>query len=92
MPNIQSAAKRMRQNVKRRERNRTQRAEMRTMTKKAEREIDAGQLDGARTQLPATLSSIGKTAQKGLIHKNKAARLASRLTRRLNALENKAKA
>jgi small subunit ribosomal protein S20 len=91
MPNIQSAAKRMRQNAKHRARNREQRAELRTSIKKTQHAIDAQAPDSVREQMPHTLHMIGKAAQKGLIHKNKAARQVSRLARRLNALENKAK-
>jgi len=90
MPNIRAAAKSMRQSAKRRVHNRMQRAEMRTLTKKTQHAIEGGQLDLALGQLPATLRAIGKSAQKGQIHKNKAARLASRLTRQVSALKNKA--
>ena len=91
MPNIRSAAKRMRQNTKRRAHNRTQRAEVRTVTKHTARAIAEGQAEAAKSLLPATLRSIGKAAQKRLIHKNKAARQTSRLTKQVNALQNKDK-
>ena len=90
MPNIKSAAKRMRQNARRRAQNRDQRAELRTGIKKLVRLVGENEVQTATEQLPLTLSLIGKSAQKGLIHKNKAARQASRLTRKINALKTSA--
>lgn len=86
MPNIKSAAKRMRQNAKRRAENRSKRSAMRTAMKKLNAMIDAGEGAQAAAELPRTLSVIGKMAQKGLIHKNKAARHASSFTRKVSAL------
>ena len=86
MPNIKSAAKQMRQSAKRRLRNRTKRSALRTSVKCLDALIAAGDAPAAQAQLPATLSIIGKSAQKGLIHQNKAARNVSRLTRKVNAM------
>lgn len=85
MPNIKSAAKRMRQSAKRRTANRTQRAAMRTAIKKARLVISEGNAEAIPAQLKATVSSVDKAARKGLIHKNKAARHASRLAKAANA-------
>ena len=85
MPNIRSAAKRMRQNTKRRDNNRAQRAAMRTSIKKTRAAIVAGDVEAVAAQLPTALSSLGKMAQKGQIHKNKAARLSSRLAKAAHA-------
>jgi small subunit ribosomal protein S20 len=87
MPNVKSAAKRMRQNVRRRQANREQRSAMRTLDKKLQKSIKEGQLEQAREQLPAAVSAIQRGAKKRLIHKNTAARRASRLSRALNRLE-----
>ena len=86
MPNIKSASKRMRQNVKRRLANRARRSAMRTAIKRILGSMNQGDAESAQQQIRQTLSIIGDAAQKRLIHKNKAARYASRLTRRLNAL------
>lgn len=86
MPNIKSAVKRMRQNAKRRVANRSQRAAFRTEIKKARTLLAAGSSDALQIQLGQTISSLDKSANKGLIHKNKAARHASRLMRQANAL------
>lgn len=92
MPNKKHQKKHMRQSEKRRERNRSNRAAFRTALKSATTAIEAGEVPAAETALAATLKVVGKTAKKGLIHKNKAARHQSRLQRRLNALKKKAEA
>lgn len=86
MPNIKSAVKRMRQNTKRRAANRAQRSTLRTAIKKARLVIGEGNIETAQSALPQTLSAIDKAASKGLIHKNKAARQASRLMKKVNAM------
>ena len=89
MPNHKSAEKRMRQNEKRREVNRSNRSRLRTSIKKlraAMTEGDAGQLSAT---LPETISTIDKAVQKGVLHRNAAARYKSRLTSRVNQLSAK---
>ena len=83
MPNHKSAEKRMRQNEKRRLVNRNNRGRLRTGIKKlrAALEGDAGTL---QTLLPETISLIDKAVQKGVLHRNAAARHKSRLTVRAN--------
>jgi small subunit ribosomal protein S20 len=83
MPNIDSAIKRMRQNQKRRMRNRQLRARMRTQIKKFRSLVEEGAIDEARKALPSVYSVIDSTAQKGVIHRNTAGRYKSRLARQL---------
>jgi small subunit ribosomal protein S20 len=85
MPNIESAVKRMRQNAKRRLINRSHRSRMRTMIRKFRLLVAEKKLDDARKLLPSVFSVIDKTAQKGTIHRNTAARHKSRLARKLVA-------
>ncbi len=87
MPNIQSAAKRLRQNEKRRDHNRTASTAMKTAIKKVEQAVENNNPDAAKESLHAAVSVINKTARKGIIHKNKAARLTSRLTRKVNSMQ-----
>lgn len=77
MPNIKSAEKRLRQNVKRRLRNMAVKSAMKTAIKKA---LSA---KGADAALRAALSAIDRAAAKGVIHKNAAARKKSRLVKKL---------
>ncbi len=86
MANIQSQIKRNRQNEKRRLRNKSVRAEMRTRTKSAVASAEAGAEDSAEV-LRLAVKRIDKAAAHGVIHKNTAANHKSRLVRRINAIE-----
>lgn len=79
MANTKSAIKHARQNAKRRVANRVYRASTRTYVKKVRRLVEAGELDQAELQLTAAVSALDRAAQKGIIHKNNAARRKSRL-------------
>ena len=80
MANHKSALKRMRQDEVKRQRNRSHRTRMRNAVRKLRTLIEAGDADAAREQLPQILSLVDHTAQKGVIHRNTAARYKSRLT------------
>ena len=58
----------------------------RTALKKVLAAITAGNKDEATTAYNAAVSVIDKTSNKGLIHKNKAARYKSRLNTRIHAM------
>jgi len=81
-----SASKANQSAERKRLRNRSVRSEIKTYTRKAEGLISAGELDSARQGVVAAVSSIDKAVSKGVIHKNKGARLKSRLVRKLNAV------
>lgn len=87
MANIKSAIKRNRQNEKRRVRNRIFRGRARTFVKKARVAIEEGQVESAREATLEAIRALDKAAQKGILHKNNAARRKSRLMRSLAALE-----
>ena len=80
MPNHKSAEKRVRQNEKRREVNRGNRGRLRTSIKKLRTALAAGDAGALSEQLPETISTIDKAVQKGVLHRNAAARYKSRLT------------
>ena len=86
MANIKSQIKRNRQNEKRRLRNKSVRAEMRTRTKNAIAAAENGVEDSAEV-LRLAVKRIDKAAAQGVIHKNTAANHKSRLVRRVNAIE-----
>lgn len=86
MANIKSAEKRILQNARHRERNRALRSRMRTAVKRLRTAVDGGDAEAAKELLPGTLRVIDETAQKGIVHKNTAARSKSRLTRAVNGL------
>ena len=68
MPQIKSAMKRMRQNEKRRTRNRMVRSRMRTFVKKANNLISEGDKDAAEIAVKEAISEFDRAAQKGTIH------------------------
>ncbi|MGH9942722.1 MAG: 30S ribosomal protein S20 [Pyrinomonadaceae bacterium] len=84
MPNHKSAEKRMRQNERRRLINRGNRTRMRSQVKKLRAALTAGDAGALQALLPETISMLDKSVQKGVIHRNTAARYKSRLTTRVN--------
>jgi small subunit ribosomal protein S20 len=80
--NIKSQIKRNRQNEKRRLRNKAVRSEMKTRTKRAEEAATAG-ADDVEELTRRAVQRIDKAAEKGVIHKNQAARRKSRLMRKV---------
>ena len=86
MANTKSAEKRMRQNAERRMRNRSHRTRMRSAVTKLRAALAEGDKDKAQELLVPTIQVIDKTAQKGVIHDNAAARYKSRLTQAVNGL------
>jgi len=86
MANHKSAEKRARQSERRNEANRRNRSRLRTEIKKLRAAIDTGNRDEAKTLLVETVSLIDKSIQKGIIHRNAAARYKSRLTSGVNRM------
>jgi len=89
MPNHKSAEKRVRQSEKRRVINRSHRSKVRTYIKKMRAALDAGKTEDVQQALPEVMSVIDKSVQKGVMHKNAAARYKSRLTVRANQVATK---
>ena len=86
MPAKPSAAKRARQAIKRRMRNRAYKSTLRNSLKQVTMAIEAGDKEAAQAALARACVRLDKTASKGVIHRNVAARSKSRLTRRVNRL------
>jgi small subunit ribosomal protein S20 len=86
MAHHQSAKKRMRQNVKRREINRSNRSRLRTQIAKLRTALAAEDKDLSKSELIPTLSLIDKMVNKNILHQNTAARYKSRLTKHVNDL------
>ena len=87
MAKTSSAKKRIRQNKKRRLRNRTFRGRARTSVKKARLAMEAGNVEEAREATMEAVKALDKAAEKGVLHRNNAARRKSRLMKRLATLE-----
>jgi len=78
-----SAKKRVRQNEKRNARNRWRKAAMREAIKDLIEKVSHGTIDEVKAAFKATQKLIDRTAAKGVIHKNQAARRKSRLNARV---------
>ena len=86
-----SANKRIRQTVKRRERNRTRKAAVRTQLKGVVKALAGKDVADSETQVKKAIVTLDSTASKGTLHKNTVARKKSRLMKQLNLLKAGAK-
>ncbi len=86
MANTASAKKRARQAVKARARNAGQRSMIRTTIKKVVKALDANDKAAAVAAYTDMVPVLDRYANRGMIHKNKAARHKSRLHARIAAL------
>lgn len=84
MTNTKSAEKRWRQSLKRRMRNRAAISTARTYVRNTVRDLRAGTAN--EEELRLAVRSLDKAAEKGIIHKNNAARRKSRLMKQFNVV------
>lgn len=85
MPNIKSVKKDVLRSRIRNLRNRAAKSTMRTFVKKANTAIASGDAEVITPAITKVVSVLDRTAKRGIIHKNAAARRKSRLMRRANA-------
>ena len=86
MAKTKSAIKRIRSNERKRRRNRIVVSRTRTAVTAARGAISDGDLAAAREAARVAVKQLDKAAEKGVIHKNAAARRKSRLMKHLNEL------
>ena len=86
MANTASAKKMVRKIARRTETNKSRRSRMRTFTRRVEEAIASGDKKAADAALTAAQPVIIRAAQKGVLHRNAAARKVSRLSKRVAAL------
>lgn len=86
LANSAQARKRARQNSAARQHNASQRSALRTSIKSFLKTVEGGDVEASRAAYTRTVSAIDRGVNKGLHHKNRAARLKSRLNNRLRAL------
>lgn len=91
MPIIKSAAKRMRQDSVRRERNRRTKDTLRSEIKTLVRTVEAGNSAKAKEQLRVAQSALSTAVKKRVLHKNTAARKLSSLQKLVNGAAGKAR-
>lgn len=84
MANTKSAIKRVRSTQRRTEYNQVTRSTARTYVKKARQLIEQGSFDEAEAVVVQASSALDRAAEKGVIHRNNAARRKSRLVKMLN--------
>ena len=89
MPNIASAKKRLRQSLVRRTRNRAAKSELKTRIRKLLELIKAADHEKAAAEFRLTTKKLDEAAAARIIHPNRAARVKSRLSRRLKLAKGK---
>jgi len=87
MANTASSRKSARTSEIRRQRNASMTSTMRTAIKTVKKAVTAGDKAAAAAALTASMSKIDRTAAKGVIHRNAAARHKSRLAQAVKSLE-----
>lgn len=87
MSDSRSVKKATRAAMRKRQRNRMVRSRVKTRIKKVRKAIESGDIPNARQELAAASSIVDRAATRGIFHRNKAARIKSRLTKETNALE-----
>jgi len=92
MPHTASAAKRLRQSLERRTRNKMRVTQLQTISKKIQRAVKDGKKDEAQSLYRDLSQRLDQAASANVIHKNHAARAKSRMAKQLSAPAAKAKA
>ncbi|MBX6311543.1 MAG: 30S ribosomal protein S20 [Isosphaeraceae bacterium] len=92
MPNTPSAIKRLRQNAKRRLRNRIAKKIIKTYTKRTLAAVAAKEFDKAEADFRTTIAKLDKAGARRILHPNTAARRKSKLARDYQAALAKARA
>jgi len=85
MPHSASAKKRNRQNLRDRERNRAIKSTLKTSIRKVLAAVTTGDAEQASQRFRAAVKTVDQAAAKGTIHRNRAARIKSRLSARVKA-------
>lgn len=92
MPHTKSAKKRHRQSLERRATNRATKKSLKTQVKKIGELITAGNAAGGDAEARALAKKLDQAASKGVLHKNTAARIKSRTSKRLKIAKQAVKA
>ena len=86
MPNIKSAKKRVLLSKAANESNKQEKTALKTAVKKFEAAAESGSREQAGSAYTAAVKSIDKAVNKGILHKNTAARKKSNITLKMNKL------
>ena len=83
MANIRSARKRIRSDEKKTVRNRAIKSDLNTSIRNARAALLSNEVEASQMEVMSAVSELDKAADKGVIHRNNAARRKSRLMRSL---------
>jgi small subunit ribosomal protein S20 len=86
MANTKSSKKDLRRSAKRRIRNQEAKSALKTYVKKVRTNVTASDAETTKEALRQAIKMIDKAAQRGIIHKNQAARRKSRITKQANTV------
>ena len=86
MANLSSSKKMVRKILKRTERNKSLRTNVRTYIRRFEEAITSGKTNEAETAFKIVQPKLMKLAQKGILHKKNASRKVSRLSKKLKSI------
>jgi small subunit ribosomal protein S20 len=87
MPNTQSAKKRLRQDVVRKERNLAIKREMRTQVRKVRDAVQASNAEQAETEFRIAAKKLDRAGARNILHPNAVARIKSRLSAGIKAIK-----
>ncbi|MDO4549897.1 MAG: 30S ribosomal protein S20 [Planctomycetia bacterium] len=87
MPNIRSAKKRLRQNVKRRTANLAIKRQVRHYCRTVRQACEAKDITAAETAFRVAVKHLDQAASKKILHKNTVSRVKSRLSARIKAVK-----
>ena len=90
MPNTKSAKKRWRKSLEQRDRNRAEKAKLRTIIRKAREAVRDGKLDDAQAIVRESGRMLDQAAAKGILHTKQSSRLQSRLSHMIGSAKSKA--
>lgn len=87
MPTSESAKKRLRQNLVRRQRNRSVKRAVRTQCRKVREAIEAGNAEQAESEFRLAVKKLDRAGARKIIHRNATNRAKSRLSAKIKALK-----
>ena len=87
MPSSKSAAKRLRQNIANRLRNRSIKRAVRTQCRKVREAIEAGDAELAESEFRTAAKKLDRAGARNIIHQNATARTKARLSAKIKALK-----
>ncbi|MEZ4520030.1 MAG: 30S ribosomal protein S20 [Thermomicrobiales bacterium] len=87
MAHSKQARKRIQVNERKAQRNRVYRSASRTLVRRAQAAIESGDQDAAQEAVARAIRQLDRTAARGVIHRNNAARRKSRLMAKLNNMQ-----